>query len=113
MTSLRFQFPVRKRRATGPSMERVSASRVARMLALAHYVERLVEAGELESYATAARALGLTRARLAQVMKLVLLAPKIQERILLGDNLQTSERSLRAVVAEPEWRKQHAIREKN
>ena len=75
------------------------------MLALAHYVERLVDAGELESYAAAAHALGLTRARLTQVMKLVLLAPKIQERILLEDT-RTSERALRSVVGEIEWKRQ-------
>ena len=45
-------------------------SRAARMLALAHHVERLIEAGELTGYADAARGLGLTRARLTQVMNL-------------------------------------------
>lgn len=72
------------------------------MLALAHYVERLVEAGEIESYAEAARVLGLTRARLTQVMGLVLLAPEVQERVLMGE-LRTTERELRGVVNEVEW----------
>ncbi len=77
-------------------------SRTARMLALAHHVERLVEAGELESYSAAADALGLTRARLTQVMNLLLLAPEIQERILTGD-LRASERRFRPVVGEACW----------
>ncbi len=80
-------------------------SRTARMLALAHHVERLIDAGELSGYAEAARSLGLTRARLTQVMGLLLLAPKIQERILSGD-LRASERSLRSAVREPGWERQ-------
>ena len=80
-------------------------SRAARMLALAHHVERLVEAGDLAGYAEAARALGITRARLTQVMNLLLLAPEIQEQILTG-TLCLSERRLRVVVAETYWEQQ-------
>ncbi len=83
-------------------------SRTARMLALAHYVERLVEAGELSGYAEAARVLGLTRARLTQVMGLLLLAPAIQARILDG-KLEVSERRMRTVVAEAGWTVQVSI----
>ena len=78
------------------------------MLALAYRVERLVEAGELTGYAEAARALGLTRARLTQVMNLALLAPEIQEQVLV-ETVSASERRLRAVVAEPCWTAQTAI----
>ncbi len=83
-------------------------SRTARMLALAHHVERLIEACELAGYAEAARSLGLTRARLTQVMGLLLLAPEIQERILVGD-LRASERRLRPVAAEPCWERQERL----
>ena len=80
-------------------------SRIARMLALAHHIERLVEAGQLSGYAEAARVLGLTRARLTQVMKLLLLAPDIQESILRGE-LDGSERRMRTVVYQAEWPQQ-------
>ena len=73
-----------------------------RDLTLAHHVERLVEAGELAGYAEAARVLGVTRARLTQVMNLLLLAPAVQDRILCG-KLKTSERKLRAVVTRAAW----------
>ena len=63
-------------------------------LALAHHVDRLVEAGDLPDYAAAARALGVTRARLSQLQALLLLAPEIQERVLVGE-LGESERGLR------------------
>ena len=72
------------------------------MLALANHIERLVEDGELPSYAAAARTLGLTRARLTQVVNLLLLSPMIQERILL-EGLDASERSLRPLALKAEW----------
>ena len=81
-------------------------SRAARMLALGHHVERLVEAGELAGYAEAARALGVTRARMTQLMGLLLLAPGIQELVLSG-TVRSSERGLRTVTAEVHWKQQH------
>jgi len=81
---------------------RVQAARGAQMLAMAHQVERLVESGEVASYAHAARALGLTRARLTQVMNLLLLSPAVQDRVLAGE-IGTTERSLRCLVGEPDW----------
>ena len=89
-----------------------SPSRAARMLALAHYVERLVEVGELTGYAEAARILGLTRARLTQVMKLLLLAPNIQERMLnfqASHDVPVTERALRRVLTNSAWEQQRAI----
>lgn len=84
--------------------------RVARMLALAHKIDAMVRGGEFRDYADAARRLGLTRARVTQVMNLVLLAPAIQERILdlppvLGRD-PISERLLRPIATEPDWNRQ-------
>jgi hypothetical protein len=78
------------------------------MLALAHHIERLIDAGELESVAAASRALGLTRARLTQLMNLLLLAPAIQGRLLAGE-LRLSERALRRVVCEATWVEQDEL----
>jgi hypothetical protein len=78
------------------------------MLALAHPIDRLIEVGELTGYAEAARVLGLTRARLTQVMNLLLLAPEIQARILDG-KLEVSERRMRTVVTEAEWTVQVSV----
>ena len=74
-------------------------SRAARQLALAHHIERVIEAGTLTDYAAAARALGITRARLTQIMNLLLLAPDVQHRILVGE-IDASERALRAASGE-------------
>jgi len=113
--TVRFKISVARRRrraapgaaepvppATPQAAEPAGPSRAARMLALAHHVERLIEAGELSGYAEAARSLGLTRARLTQVMKLLLLAPQIQEKVLTG-KLDGTERSFRGAVREPIW----------
>ena len=77
-------------------------SRAARILAFAHHVERQIEDGAIPDYAAAARALGLTRARITQVTNMLLLAPEIQARIVRSE-LVLSERALRRVVGEPEW----------
>jgi hypothetical protein len=59
--------------------------RLARQLALAYHVERLVEAGRLACYAEAARLLGVSRARMTQVMDLLGLEPAEKQRILAGE----------------------------
>ena len=97
---MKVTFPMRTKRP-----QNLPVSRVARMLALAHHIERQVEAGEISSYAEAAAALGLTRARVTQVMKLPLLSPEIQER-LLGGELVATDRALRTVVSTAVWNEQ-------
>ena len=44
-------------------VRRTNAARLARQLALAHWIERAVEDGRVASYGEAARALGLTEPR--------------------------------------------------
>jgi len=80
-------------------------TRVAQMLALAHLIERLVEAGDLKDYADAARRFGLSRARVSQVLDLTLLAPRIQEAVLAGP-VVVAERRLRNVARIPIWSQQ-------
>jgi len=84
------------------------ASRTARLLALAHHVERLVEEGQLKDYAHAARVLGMTRARMAQVMNLLFLSPGILEGILAG-KLVIGERLLRTVLRHVGWEEQQVV----
>ncbi len=109
---IRTTFPGGKKTKRGTKTEAKPStphpSRAAQMLALAHHVERLVEAGELTGYAEAARSLGLTRARMTQVMNLLLLAPEIQEQVLVR-KINGSERRLRKVVKEADWCRQLEI----
>ena len=85
--------------------------RVARLLALAHRFERLVEMGVAADYADLARLGRVSRARVTQIMNLLSLAPDIQEQILCWAPVTSgkdpiSERGLRAVVAELDWGRQ-------
>lgn len=72
-------------------------SRIARMLALAHLIERKVDSGELKDYSEAARRLGISRSRMTHVMNLLGLPPRVQEGILTGD-LAVSEKHLRTAM---------------
>jgi hypothetical protein len=88
--------------------------RIVRLLALAHDIERRVRSGELEDLAAAARAYGLTRARVSQIVNLTLLAPAIQEEILALEPVNVgrdaiTERLLRPIAAEPIWERQLAL----
>ncbi len=83
-------------------------SRAAQTLALAHHLDRLIETGETRSVAATSRELGLTRARLSQVMRLLLLAPEIQDQILTG-TISCTERRLRPVAKEAAWSQQLVI----
>ncbi len=81
------------------------------MLALAHKIDAKIRTGEFLGLADAGRAIGVTRARISQITKLLLLAPEIQEAILNFPSVTNrrdpvSERALRRIVAEPDWNRQ-------
>lgn len=61
----------RKREALDVPHVDLRAERRARQLALAHWIERLIEAGEPRNYASAAEALGGSRARISQIVWLL------------------------------------------
>lgn len=81
-------------------------ARIALQLALAHRIQRAIDAGEIRDQAEAARRLGLTRARVSQILDLALLAPDIQERLLDGEAGSFSERALRSVSGIEDWNRQ-------
>jgi hypothetical protein len=79
--------------------------RLARLLALAIKFQAMVERGEVRDYADLARLGYVTRARLTQIMNLLLLAPDLQEQLLFSAT-SVEERRLRNVVKLVEWREQ-------
>lgn len=81
--------------ASGPSP-------AARNLALAHYIDRLIERGIIADYTQAARMLGVSQARMTHVMGLLLLSPAVQEAILLGV-LVTKDKALRELARVTSW----------
>ena len=108
-TTYTVRFQDRQRSAKPLSIGSIPT--VTRRLALAHRIDGMIRAGELRDLADAARAIGVTRARMTQIMNLVLLAPEIQEAILdlplvtNGRDL-ISERQLRPITAEADWNQQ-------
>ncbi len=66
-----------------------------------------IRTGEYTDYADAARTHGLTRARITQIMGLLLLAPDIQEDVLAlrfpAGREPVTERHLRHVFGHPIW----------
>jgi hypothetical protein len=88
--------------------------RAARLMALAIRLEDLVAGGQVTDYATLANIGHVSRARITQILNLTLLAPDIQEAILFLPHTQhgpdpITERDLRPIAAEPDWRKQHKM----
>jgi len=90
-----------------PRPRRTRTDRLARQLALAHWIERAVDAGQVASYGDVARALGLTESRITQITALLGLSPAMQERILLGDAPLGIRAAIRA-GRESEWERQSA-----
>ena len=87
---------------------------VTRLLALAHHLQGLIDKGLVADYAGIARQFNLSRARLTQIMNLTLLAPQIQEEILLEINNDLfrgylNEQDLRVVLKTSNWEEQLKI----
>ncbi|QRK14224.1 hypothetical protein JQX13_53020 [Archangium violaceum] len=82
------------------------------MLALAHHIQGAIDRGLVPDRATVARRLGLTRARVTQLLDLLLLAPDLQDQVLhleAVDGVEPlSERALRAVAHAGRWVEQRA-----
>jgi hypothetical protein len=89
------------------------ALRVARLLALAIKFEGQIRAGTIRDYAELARLGHVSRARVTQIMDLILLAPDIQEEILFLAIRQgrdpISRRHLHPITLTASWRKQRRL----
>lgn len=97
-----------------PVTERDRPPRVTCLLALAHRFETMVQSGKVRDYAHLARAGRVSRARMSQILKLLTLAPSIQEHILglpprSAGKEGITERHLRGIVDEPRWDRQRAL----
>lgn len=100
--------------ASGPGGPEHRPARVAVTLALAHKIRQEILRGEIRDQADAARRLGLTRARLSQILDLTNLAPDLQEEILfleaIDDREPLRERALREVLRFTRWAEQRVSR---
>src|SRR5450432_3419297 len=80
-------------------------------MAVAHHLEQLVVSGKVKDYAELARLGHVSRARITQIMNLLLLAPEIQEEILFLPKTVSGHdsiklRHLQAVALERDWERQ-------
>lgn len=108
---------VRKRRPKAAAGEKGAATpalspapripRITRLMALAIKFQDMVDRGEVIDYADLARLGYVSRARLTQIMNLLLLAPKIQENLLSPTaSGEVRESQLRQVVKHELWQDQ-------
>ena len=95
----------RRRESGSMGPEPTTIPRLTRLLALAIKFQSMVERREVRDYADLARLGYVTRARLTQIMNLMLLAPDLQEQLLFSA-ANVEERRLRNVVKLVEWREQ-------
>ena len=87
--------------------------RIARLLALAIRFEGLLREETIRDYAELARLGRVTRTRMTQIMKLLDLAPDIQEQILFLPFVQgLNERNLRPLVSRIDWDQQRRMFQK-
>ena len=91
----------------GDTAAPASIPRIARLMALAIRFEGLLQSGAVRDYAELARLGRVTRARMTQIMKLLQLAPDIQEQLLFLQNPTVlNERNVRFVVRLLHWDEQ-------
>jgi hypothetical protein len=87
-------------------------AKVAQQLALAHHLQAAIDRGAITDRADVARKLGLTRARVTQLLDLLLLAPDIQMAVLQLEAVDgaepMAERTLRAVARAGTWVEQRS-----
>ena len=111
-------LPVRQRRGDGRDQPSSTSKtdgtlripRITRLMALAIKFQEMVNGGDVRGYADIARLGYVTRARLTQVMNLLLLAPDIQDEILewgaAAEQPTIAERHVRSVVKFVLWERQ-------
>jgi hypothetical protein len=111
--------PFLRRRRAGPTSSPVGPTstripRATRALLQAHTIQRLLDEEPTRNLATLATAIGISRARVTQLLDLLLLAPDIQEEILFLEVPPTgrevvTEHRLRALVRVPDWDAQRRL----
>jgi hypothetical protein len=95
-------------------VERGRVPRISRLMALAIRFNWLVQAGEVADYAELARLGHVTRARVTQIMNLLMLAPDIQEELLFLPRIEEGRDRLHIKLLLPiavtaDWRKQRRM----
>lgn len=102
---------VRTPETTPQEAPRGRLPRITRLMALAIHFDRLIQSGAVENYSELARLGNVTRARMTQIMNLLMLDPGIQEQILFLPRAESGRdalclRDLQPVAGTIDWRNQ-------
>ena len=88
--------------------------RITRLMALAIHFDGLIQSGAVENYSELARLGNVTRARMTQIMNLLMLDPEIQEELLFLARVENGRdevclRDLQRVAAVRQWAEQTCV----
>jgi hypothetical protein len=94
-----------------PARPRGRVPRIARLLALAHHFQELLDTGVIRTQMELAALTKLTTARITQIMNLLILAPDIQEEILfmppvIRGGTPVTEKTIKPVLQSLVWSEQ-------
>jgi hypothetical protein len=114
-----FNLKAKGRKQLRPGRERKRPAnpgrvpRIAKLMALAIRFDGLIRAGVVRDYAELARLGHVTRARITQIMNMLLLAPNIQEQLLFLPRIEKGHefihlRLLQPIAAFLDWNKQRS-----
>lgn len=104
---MQIEFPVSglkpsQRRRREPAKGNLPVAPLVRAVVLAYQIDQAIQDGRARDYADVARQIGMTRARVSQIMRLLQLPPALLERLVLDDRILSSElteRQFRPLVA--------------
>ena len=102
------------RRGSKPKRVKTRVPRITKLMALAISYDKLIRTGQVEDMATLARYGQVTRARMTQIMNLLLLAPDIQEEILFLPETEKGKdsitlRQVMPIALEADWGRQREM----
>lgn len=102
------------KRGAAPEIPQGRLPRITRLMALAIHFEELIAAGEILDYTELAELGQVTKARISQIMNLLLLAPEIQEAILFLPRVQGGRdpltvRELQPIALTADWARQREM----
>ena len=97
-----------------PKRKVARTPRISKLMALAIHFEKILKDGHVEDMATLAQYGQVTRARITQIMNLLLLAPDIQETILglpktTSGRDSVTIRDLQSIALKPDWQAQRSV----
>ena len=117
VATVRFEFPVELKRVNLRNLKRAPhipspLPGVLRSRVVGHQLQRCLKDKRAISLVELGRWLHLSHARISQVLSLTLLAPEIQEELLLAsdpDRVAITEQRVRQIASEPDWQQQRRL----